>query len=299
RLNIDVLTPKGSGYVASRHPDFLLANDEWARFINLQYGPDGNVYLIDWYDKQACHTNDAQVWDRSNGRIYKVVHRDSKWVPVDLTKKTNEELVDLQSHPNDWFARHARRLLLERAASGRFHPNDRDQPELNALRKLAKLREHESEAKRLRALWTYHALGLFNEGEDLGALKDSSPHVRAWAIRLASEQGQATPKFLEALVTLAQDDPSPGDRLYLGSAAHRVPLEHRWPLLRKLVAHAEDAADHNLPLMIWYALEPLAEVDADRAHHLAMHAEIPLLLQFMTRRIATTAKPADLEMLVG
>jgi putative membrane-bound dehydrogenase-like protein len=53
RINMDILKPKGSGYVASHGPDFLLANDEWARFINLKYGPDGNVYLIDWYDKQA------------------------------------------------------------------------------------------------------------------------------------------------------------------------------------------------------------------------------------------------------
>ena len=72
RLNVDMLTPKGSGYVASHGPDFLLANDAWARFINMRYGPDGNVYLIDWYDKQACHTGDAKIWDRTNGRIYKI-----------------------------------------------------------------------------------------------------------------------------------------------------------------------------------------------------------------------------------
>ena len=59
RINMDILKPKGSGYVASHGPDFLLANDEWARFINLKYGPDGNVYLIDWYDKQACHLQRA------------------------------------------------------------------------------------------------------------------------------------------------------------------------------------------------------------------------------------------------
>ena len=60
RLNMDVLKPKGSGFVASHGPDFLLANDAWARFINLRYGPDGNVYLLDWYDKQACHHGDPR-----------------------------------------------------------------------------------------------------------------------------------------------------------------------------------------------------------------------------------------------
>ena len=59
RLNMDILKPKGSGFVASHAPDFLLANDSWSQFINLKYGPDGNVYLIDWYDGQQCHDNDA------------------------------------------------------------------------------------------------------------------------------------------------------------------------------------------------------------------------------------------------
>src|SRR5947209_2301612 len=117
RLNVDVLKRKGSGYVASHSPDFLLANDAWARFINFRYGPDGNVFLIDWYDQQACHTGNPQVWDRSNGRVYKISYRGTKPVQVDLSKKTTEQLARLQIHENDWYVRHARRLLHERGAN--------------------------------------------------------------------------------------------------------------------------------------------------------------------------------------
>ena len=60
RLNIDMLKPQGLRLRRLHGPDFLLANDAWARFINLRYGPDGNVYLIDWYDKQACHTGEPE-----------------------------------------------------------------------------------------------------------------------------------------------------------------------------------------------------------------------------------------------
>src|SRR5207248_7661877 len=82
RLNVDVLRPKGSGYVASHGPDFLLANDAWARFINMRYGPDGNVYLLDWYDKQACHVGSkADAWERDNGRIYKITYRGTTGKP--------------------------------------------------------------------------------------------------------------------------------------------------------------------------------------------------------------------------
>ncbi len=54
-------------------------------------------------------------------------------------------------------------------------------------------------------------------------------------------------------------------RLYLASAMQRLPLEQRWDTLAALVSHGEDASDHNLPLMYWYAAEPLAAVDAARA----------------------------------
>src|SRR5262245_19840921 len=116
RINMDVPKPQGSGYVASHGPDFLLANDEWARFINMRYGPDGNVYLIDWYDKQACHLPQPEVWDRTNGRIYKISYRGTKPVAgIDLQKCTDAELARLQLSVSDWYVRHARRLLQERA----------------------------------------------------------------------------------------------------------------------------------------------------------------------------------------
>src|SRR5260370_485135 len=115
RLNVDLLKPNGSGYTASHGKDFLLANDAWARFINMKYGPDGNIYLIDWYDKQACHLPQPEVWDRSNGRIYKICRRGV--LPVlglDFGKSNDAGLVLAQLHGNDWYCRHARRLLQER-----------------------------------------------------------------------------------------------------------------------------------------------------------------------------------------
>src|SRR5207249_4694639 len=116
RINMDILKPKGSGYVACHGADFLLANDAWARFINMRYGPDGNVYLIDWYDKQACHLQQAEAFDSTNGRIYKISYRGTKppSLPVDLQKCGDAELVGHLLDKNDWYARHARRILQER-----------------------------------------------------------------------------------------------------------------------------------------------------------------------------------------
>ena len=118
RINVDVITPKGSGYEADRNPDFLLTNDTYALIVGLQAAPDGNVYFIDWYDKQSCHRPEPEIWDRTNGRVYKIVHKDTKSVKgIDLQKCTDEELVKYQLSDNQWYVRHARRILQERASN--------------------------------------------------------------------------------------------------------------------------------------------------------------------------------------
>src|SRR5205823_4173778 len=85
-----------------------------------RYGPDGQVYLIDWYDRNQCHHGNYEGHDRTNGRIFKISYKDAKPVRVDLTKKSDLELVELQLCKNDWYVRQARRILHERAAAGRL-----------------------------------------------------------------------------------------------------------------------------------------------------------------------------------
>lgn len=291
RINIDLLKPQGSGYLASHGPDFLLANDAWARFINMRYGPDGNAYLIDWYDQQACHRNDPEIWDRSNGRIYKVGLKDSKPVTgVDLQAKTDVELAALQREPNAWYVRHARRLLQERAQDHRL-----DKGVVDALSDLAF--HHAEESQRLRGLWALHDVGELNEEGVQRALADKEPHMRAWAIQLAAEKGSLAPALVSKLEEMAVSDPSPVVRLYLASACERIPTKHVWKILAGLTSHAEDAQDHNLPCMYWYAAEPLGGIDPARALELAMHSKVPIL-QYMVRRIGTSAKPDALTLII-
>ncbi|MFO0926189.1 MAG: PVC-type heme-binding CxxCH protein [Gemmataceae bacterium] len=287
RINMDVLRAKGSGYVAAHGPDFLLANDAWARFINLRYGPDGDVYLIDWYDQQACHHNDPKIWDRGNGRVYKIVHRGSKPVSVDLAKQSGKELVEQHLQANDWYVRHARRLLQERGPDRDVHA---------ALERIAV--EHRDDTRRLRALWSLHVTGGLTAERLSNVLSDRSAHVRAWAIQLALETGTPSDDLLAKLAALAKDDPSPVVRLYLASGCQRLPVERRWAIVESLAGHGEDAADHNLPLMVWYAAEPLGEADPARALALAARAKTPHLLPFMIRRISALGSGKAVALLV-
>ena len=114
RLNMDVLARKGSGFVGSHGPDFLVANDTWWMAVSMQLAHDGNVYVIDWYDRQHCHDRDMTAWDRSNGRIYKVVHGETVMAPRDLPAASDAELASLVFDSNEYVARTARRLLQER-----------------------------------------------------------------------------------------------------------------------------------------------------------------------------------------
>jgi len=289
RINRDILKRDGSGFVGSHAADFLLANDTWSQIISLKYGPDGSVFLIDWYDKNQCHHNDVNAHDRTNGRIFKVSYGNTKHAHVDLGKQSNQALVSLQSDPNEWYARHARRILQERG------PNGEVTRMLDALNKTSV----DQPETRLRILWTRHAAGgLSDVGAVLTRLDDADEMIRAWSIQLAMEEKTPGSSILAKWAELARSDPSPVVRLYLASALQRLPLDQRWEILAALLSHAEDAADHNLPLMYWYAAEPLAAVDARRAARLASTARIARFREFMARRIGGLGTIDSLALLV-
>jgi putative membrane-bound dehydrogenase-like protein len=282
RINNDLLERSGSGFIGKHGPDFLLANDRWFRGINLKYGPEGSVYVIDWYDKQACHWTDPAIWDRTNGRMYRVSYGEHVPVKVDLPKLSNSELVALQLHENDWYVREARRILQERAAA------KSDPAVAVALRDM--LTSQTREEKQLRALWALHAVGA-DDGAFLRELL-SNPHeyVRAWAVQLAVEDRRAEPATVSRFEALAKSDPSPVVRLYLASALQRLPLESRWNIAAALAAHGEDSADHNIPPMLWYGVGPLVAADPGRALATFVQSAIGRVGRLVVRRIA--ADPA-------
>jgi putative membrane-bound dehydrogenase-like protein len=294
RINHDVLKPKGSGYVASHGKDFMISADPWFMGVTLRTGPDGSVFVSDWSDTGECHTYKP---DTKTGRIYKISNGESRAKPVDLGKLSDAELVELQLHRNDWFVRHARRLLQERATQP-----SRDWAAVTGRLQVILDSQTLDAPQRLRALWALHVLSRLDAGRLLALLDDRSEHLRGWAVRLLCDgtpSADAIGKFRE----LARRDPSPVVRLSLASMLQRLPLDQRWEIAAGLVGHAEDAADANLPLMDWYAIEPLVPTNPARALDLAAAAEIPLVRQFVARRVTddavTKGEKADLSPLVA
>jgi hypothetical protein len=116
-------------------------------------------------------------------------------------------------------------------------------------------------------------------------ISDAEEYVRAWAVRLAAEDGDVSADLANAFIRLATTDPSPVVRLHLASASMRLPDAQRWPIVEALAACDDDAADPNLPLMVWYALEPLVTKVPGRALRAVERSKLPRLREFVARRI--------------
>ncbi len=157
----------------------------------------------------------------------------------------------------------------------------------------------------MRAAWALAVIGQLNVATRDKLLQDASPYVRGWAIQLSLDQAASDAKLageglLKQLVALARNDDSPVTRLYLLRRQVACRRPERWDVLQGLVAHSSDVNDHNLPLMIWYAAEPLAEIDPNRALAFAINAgkNIPLIRDYMLRRIGARGDLAALGSLV-
>jgi putative membrane-bound dehydrogenase-like protein len=274
KLNQDHPVRSGSGYMVSHKPDFLTMNDSWSQWLNMKYDPSGSVFAIDWYDKNQCHSPNPDVHNKTMGRIFKITHENDKWVQVDLYKASDMELVNYQLNPNEWYVRQARTLLQERGPNRKVH---------KALKEI--LAKNPDATRKLRALWALHVTQGLTEKELTDLLSNENEYVRSWAIQLLAEDKTVAPETLKRLVTLAQNDNSALVRLYLASAMGRLEPAQRWDVLDALVQKTEDKDDHNLPLMLWYAAEPLALVDAKRLLQLGEKAKMPKLLPYTIQRV--------------
>ncbi len=149
-----------------------------------------------------------------------------------------------------------------------------------AARALRQMLDEDTTAPRLLcAMWATHAAGVLGTKDLVALLDHKEESVRGWAVRLLLEDRKASPAVLAKLVERGRQDRSPLVRLALAAALQRLPLDQRWGLAEALLAHPEDAADANLPLMIWYGIEPLPPTDPMRATALLAKAKIPLVRQ--------------------
>lgn len=303
RVNEESLRRVGSGYLAGHEPDMLFAADPFFRGLDLMQGPDGAVYMIDWSDAGECH--DSSGVHRTSGRVFRIRYGQiAAKAPLDLTKRSDEKLVVLHTDKNEWFARAARSELYRRVEAR--------QEKTAAVEALVGQAEKDQPTpSRLRALWTSYMLGLADRGMLESLLGDEDEHLRVWAIRLLTDhwpldtingprKGHAAPTdsaLVERLVRMGRDDKSGLVRLVLASTLQRLNVADRPALAAALASHAEDAADQNLPPLVWYGLIPVADTQPQALARLGAETSWPKLSRWIARRLAEDlardAKPAN------
>ncbi|WP_417390672.1 PVC-type heme-binding CxxCH protein [Gimesia sp.] len=277
RVNNDALEREGSGYVGTHRPDFLLTGSDWFRGTELKYGPDGSVYLTDWADLGECHDHDGV--HRTSGRIYKISYGD---VPqpekLDLNQLSDSELVMLQLHPNDWYVRHARRILTERAGTAANWSQSK--AELLNIYQTSK-----EVSRRLRALWTLYCTNQLNDSWLVKQLNDPSEHVRIWAIRFLVDDDKVPAEAVKQFAHLARTDSSGLVRLYLAAAMQSLAPQDSWEIAAALDQNHENTEDRNFTLMLWYGIEPAVMPESKSALKFLTNATRPLVRQLVARRL--------------
>lgn len=289
RINVDVITPKGSSYEGDRNPDFLLSNDRFCIIVAIHTGPDGNVYFCDWSDKQVCHTP-QEVWDRTNGRLFKISHKDTKPLKnLDLQKLSDAELVKLQTSDNEWMVRHARRILQERYGGEKKATAE----VATALTKL--VTEEKDVNHRLRGLWALECLNGISIDLEHKLMRDDSEWIRGWnAYLMVGKPEKRDGKVREWKSTY---DPSPVARRFIASGM----LKSNSPDygIQHLIHQPEDANDPLLLHLYWYALERYAAEDPQDALRMVFVSPHEQLVRNTARRVGAMGTSKATELLIA
>jgi putative membrane-bound dehydrogenase-like protein len=286
-VNWHVIERQGSSFTSRHGGEFLVSNDLWFRPVDCLTGPDGSVHVADWHDVRANHVDPVDNWDRSNGRIYKVVYRNPATpLPMPpgwkngygppLGKLCSDDLVALLFHPNDWFAREARRILAER----------RDRALVPVLRQIV---FENKDRLALEALWALYVSGGFDAAIAARLLDHPYAAVRAWTVRLLGDEKKLSPALRDQVVDLARVETSPVVRSQMACTAKRLPARDGLAIVRELLQRDEDVRDQHIPLLLWWAIEDKAIRDREQVLGLLDSPaawRAPLVRQYLIERLA-------------
>lgn len=249
---VSEIKPLGSTFETRDVGYAATSSDPWFRPVDIKEGPEGALYVADWYDGQVNHyrNHEGQI-DRTNGRIYRIRSADAKPTrTADLARKSTDELLVVLSTGNTWARQTALRLLGDR----------KDPGTIPTLRRM--IREGTGQPA-LEALWALHLAGGLDEATALATLDHPDPYVRLWTVRLLGDENRVSPSIESKLVERAQVETDVEARNQLACTARRLSAGQGLPIVARLLAHKEDATDPQIPLLLWWAIEARCENDRD------------------------------------
>ncbi|MCC5938126.1 MAG: dehydrogenase [Lunatimonas sp.] len=208
-IHRDVLvkSPNDAVFTAQRAPEekareFLASTDPWFRPTSFTIGPDGYLYVLDFY-RQHIETpvsipDDLKadmdfMYGEHHGRIYRIRSKNDserRASTVDLSKASTSQLIELLAHPNGWYRSNAQRLLLEKGAP-------ENQTSLDEI-----VQNHETPQTRLHAAYVLEAWGLLTAAHVEALLTHSHPEVQRHGLQLA----ERFPQFRATTLALSSHE---------------------------------------------------------------------------------------------
>ena len=205
------ITPEGASFTSRNAFNLVASDDEWSSPIVAEVGPDGNVWVIDWYNYIVQHNPtpagfktgkgnayETNLRDKKHGRIYRLVHKDGKNnLPLNLTTADSSKLVETLRNDNFFWRRHAQRLLVEKQSKDAI-------PALIELAKETKIDGAGLTPCVIHALWTLKGLGALEEENSpatqvaLNTLTHASAGVRLNALKVLPLKLSSTDAILKA-----------------------------------------------------------------------------------------------------
>ena len=236
------LLPEGSTFRTRDEANLLSSTDRWFRPVDAKVGPDGAVYIADWYDSRLSHVRPVDDWHKTSGRVYRVRPEGAppKLAPFDLHSASPRQLLGLLEHSNRWFRRQAAleigwRHLTELA------------PELQWA-------AAQTAPYALDALFALDLLGGVEPAFLAESLRHPDAYVRRWAVKIAGEKWERYAECAPELKQLAREEKHLEVRAQLLASGKRLPAGAGLSLLEAALGPMPPEETH-LPLLAWWLLE--------------------------------------------
>lgn len=272
------LQPDGSTFKTVDEEPLVQTDDRWFRPVFCGVGPDGCVYIADWYDTRLSHVRPVDDWHKNSGRIYRVKPTGTKPKVThgDLSKVGMDELMEAQKDPN-WVVR--KRVINE------LGERKWDRSELEKIVKQypvtndSMVDEFEKTPDQLRSFVFSNMLS--DQGDSDAAVRWSMRNQGDFAasleltarntdLKIEDGNGELIGDFTEAFkmvrdgfeksyLGMIPAKPDLAMRAQLAAGAKRLPVSSSMETIGRLLKYDEDFDDPHVPLLIWWAIEAHAE----------------------------------------
>jgi len=197
-INTVRMTRDASGKIVGTHlPDLLKTTDEWFRPVNIEFGPDGALYIVDFCNKVIGHNGvpqDNPNRDKKHGRLWRVTYKGAHKTAPNVAAASDADLLIHLQGDTRWEQRAAWHQIADRQAVALL-------PQLKAM----VLDPAQSISTRVHALWSYESLGAFDPDFTRQVCASQDHNLRREALRTLHSFSPTTAQALSLLRPLVED----------------------------------------------------------------------------------------------